>query len=58
MSKYTIESKAGVVHGTYEGETPKDAFLAMLAKAGDAGEYGEPHVGTEADWIIKPVSAE
>jgi hypothetical protein len=52
--KYTIESKAGVVHGTYEGASEKEAFMAMLAESGDDGAYGDAHVGTEADWIIKP----
>lgn len=55
MSKWIIESKAGVIYGTYEGETAKDAFLAMLEDAGSAKDYGEPHVGTEADWIITEV---
>lgn len=55
MSTYQIESRAGVVYGTYEGDTPKGAFLAMLADSGDT--YGEPQVGTEDDWIIKEVAA-
>jgi len=50
MNRYQIESRAGVIFGVYEGEARRDAFLAMLAEAG--GEYGAPHVGTEADWII------
>lgn len=53
--KYQIESRAGVVFGVYEGATPRDAFLAMLEDAGSAKDYGEPHVGTEADWIITEV---
>ena len=56
MNKYQIESRAGVVFGIYEGATPRDAFLAMLAEAG--GEYGAEHVGTEADWIITHVEVE
>lgn len=56
MSKWTIESKAGVVHGTYEGASEKEAFMVMLDESGDAGAYGEAHVGTEADWIIKPAA--
>lgn len=54
MSKWIIESKAGVIYDTYEGASEKDAFMAMLDESGDAGAYGEAHVGTEADWIIKP----
>lgn len=56
MSKWIIESKAGAVFGVYEGETKRDAFMAMLDESGDAGAYGEAHVGTEADWIIKPAA--
>src|SRR5690606_7915443 len=52
--RWIIESKAGVVHGTYVGASEKEAFMAMLDESGDAGAYGEAHVGTEADWIIKP----
>ncbi|TQV63948.1 MAG: hypothetical protein FNT29_06105 [Halothiobacillaceae bacterium] len=47
---FTIESRAGVVFGFYPGETPKEAFLAMLADSGD--DYGSPTAGTEDDWII------
>lgn len=55
MSKrWIIKSMSGVVHGTYEGASEKDAFMAMLNESGDAGAYGEVHVGTEADWIIMP----
>lgn len=53
MNKFIIESKGGEFFGTYEGETAKDAFLAMLTESGDT--YGDPHVGTEADWIIEQV---
>lgn len=55
MSTYQIESKAGVIYGQYEGDSPRAAFLAMLADSGDSRSYGEPHVGTEDDWIIVPV---
>lgn len=34
----------------YPGDSPKDAFLAMLADSGD--EYGSETAGTEHDWII------
>jgi hypothetical protein len=54
MSKWIIESMAGVPMGMYAGKTPKDAFLAMLEEAGEASAYGEPHVGTEADYHINP----
>jgi hypothetical protein len=54
MSKWIIESNAGVFYGTYEGASEKDAFMAMLDESGDVSAYGEAHVGTEADWIIKP----
>ena len=53
MNLYQIESHAGVVFGIYEGATEREAFLAMLAETG--GEYGDPQVGTEADWIITQV---
>lgn len=33
----------------------KKAFLAMLRESGDEGQYGEPHVGTEADWLIEEI---
>jgi hypothetical protein len=57
MNKWTIESNAGVIYGTYEGDSAREAFLAMLDDAGDASVYGAAHVGTEADWIIKPAPA-
>ena len=46
MSKYQIESKAGVVYGIYEGETEADAFKAMVEEAGTGAE------GTPDDWLI------
>jgi hypothetical protein len=54
MSKWIIESTAGAVFGVYEGDTKRDAFMAMLDESGDAGAYGEVHVGTEADYHITP----
>jgi hypothetical protein len=54
MSKWTVESKAGVIYGIYDGASAREAFLAMLDDYGDASVYGAAHVGTEADWIIKP----
>jgi hypothetical protein len=56
MTKWTIESKAGTVYGIYEGASEKEAFMAMLDDYGDASAYGAAHVGTEADWIIKPAA--
>lgn len=53
--KYQITSKAGVDFGLYEGADEKEAFLAMLRESGDEGQYGEPHVGTEADWLIEEI---
>jgi len=47
---WTIESRAGVVFGDYHGETPKQAFIAMLDDSGD--DYGSPTAGTENDWLI------
>ncbi len=51
--EYQISSKAGVYHGIYKGDTPEDAFLAMLRDAG----YDKPEdvTGTVDDWIIKPI---
>jgi len=54
MAKCIIESTAGAVFGVYEGETKRDAFMAMLAASGDASAYGEAHVGTEAGYHINP----
>jgi hypothetical protein len=54
MSKRAVESKAGAIYGTYEGDSAREAFLAMLDDYGDASVYGAAHVGTESDWIIKP----
>jgi len=53
---WTIESRAGVVFGDYPGETPKQAFIAMLADSGD--EYGSQTAGTEDDWLIRPQHGE
>jgi hypothetical protein len=50
MTKYQIESKAGEVFGTYEGDTPEEAFAAMCVEAGD--EPGSEASGTAQDWII------
>lgn len=55
MSKYQIESTAGVIFGVYEGETPEDAFAAMCADAGD--EPGSEAAGSAADWLISEVTA-
>jgi len=46
MPYFQIESRAGAVFGVYDGETPEDAFAAMVADAGAGSE------GTAADWII------
>ncbi len=56
MTKFSISSKAGADYGTYEGVDQKGAFMAMLRDSGDEGNYGEPHVGTEADWNISEVN--
>ena len=50
MPYFQIESRAGAVFGIYEGETPEDAFAAMVADAGAGAE------GTAADWIIAAIS--
>jgi hypothetical protein len=50
MSTYRIESKAGLVFGEYEGETPEQAFAAMVADGGPGNE------GTIEDWIVREVS--
>lgn len=56
--KYRITSTASVDFGLYEGADEKEAFLAMLRETGDEGQYGEPHIGTEADWIITDAQVE
>ena len=56
MTKFQIESKAGVVFGVYEGETAEDAFKAMIEEAGSGEDVdGNETAGTAADWIIKEV---
>jgi hypothetical protein len=54
MTKYEITSKAGVFFGVYEGADERAAFMSMLAETGAESQYGEPSVGTEEDWIIRP----
>ncbi len=51
--RYQISSTASVDMGIYEGETEKEAFLAMVEDAG--GAYGDETTGTEEDWIITEV---
>lgn len=51
--KYQIESKDGTIYGTYEGDTPDQAFAAMVA----AGVGDEDTAGTADDWIITPLDA-
>ena len=56
MKKWQITSKAGVVFGVYEGETPEEAFAAMVADGGDACDVdGRSTAGTVDDWIIREV---
>lgn len=50
MTTYRIESKAGVIFGTYHGATPDEAFAAMVADGGEGAE------GSAADWIITEVA--
>lgn len=54
MSMYRISSKAGVEYGIYEGDTPEQAFAAMVADGG--GEVGDDSVGAAKDWIIEQVA--
>ena len=51
---YWIESRAGVVYGEYPGDTPEEAFAAMVEDAGGPAvdSDGNPVEGTLADWII------
>lgn len=56
MRKFCIESKAGVVYGIYGGDTPEEAFEAMVADAGDGYDAdGRRTAGTVDDWIIREV---
>lgn len=59
MAQWQIESKAGVVYGVYEGETPEEAFAAMVDQAGGAGDYtdGGSTAGSLQDWIIREAPA-
>jgi hypothetical protein len=56
---YQIESKDGTVYGTYAGDTPEEAFAAMLEDAGGSTETtdGTPAEGHADDWIITPTEA-
>lgn len=47
---YQIESKDGTIFGSYEGETPEEAFAAMVAD----GMGDTETAGTADDWIITP----
>lgn len=56
MSKFYIESKAGVIFGIYGGDTPAEAFEAMVADAGDGHDVdGRRSAGTPDDWTILEV---
>lgn len=57
MSTWQIESKAGVIYGEYEGETPEAAFAAMVDDMGGPAEDcdGNPLEGTPEDWFIREV---
>ena len=52
MSKFFIESKAGVIFGVYEGGNAAEAFAAMVADGGDA----QGAAGTLADWTVLQVT--
>lgn len=59
MKKFRITSKAGVVYGVYEGETPEEAFSAMIADGCDGCNVdGRSTAGTVDDWIIREVVEE
>ena len=53
MRKFCIQSKAGVICGIYEGDTPTAAFEAMVADVGDGYDVdGRRTAGTVDDWIV------
>ena len=53
MRKFCIQSKAGVICGIYEGDTPEAAFEAMVADVGDGYDVdGSRTAGTVDDWIV------
>jgi len=53
MRKFCIQSKAGVICGIYEGDTPEAAFEAMVADVGDGYDVdGRRTAGTVDDWIV------
>ena len=57
MKRYEIASKGGESFGIYEGNTPEEAWAAMVEDAGGPGtdDDGKPLEGTPADWIIVEV---
>lgn len=56
MAHYLIESKASATMGVYSGDTPDEAFAAMLEDAGyDVGDIGSDEVGTIDDWHVDEV---
>ena len=53
MRKFCIQSKAGIVWGIYEANTPEEAFEALVAEAGDGYDVdGNRTAGTVDDWIV------
>jgi len=53
MRKYMIESRDGIVIGTYEGNTPEAALAALANDAGEGIDVeGQSTVGTINDWHI------
>ena len=57
MNTYRIESKAGVIFGDYSGNSPEEAFAAMIADVGGPATdaNGDPVEGLPSDWHITPV---
>jgi hypothetical protein len=50
MNRYAISSKSDESFGVFDGDTPDEAFAAMVADAG--GAIGDESVGTISDWIV------
>lgn len=57
MKTYRIMSTEGLDFGLFQGDTPEEAWEAMVQDAGGhtTDEEGHDTVGTPADWIIKEV---
>lgn len=58
MTRFQIESTAGVVFGIYDGETEDEAFAAMVEDSGGHAVDcdGVSTSGSLENWIIREVT--